>query len=71
MENERNFFSSADIVKGEINETKSEVFGTPSSHNGKHVATGAAAMVATASLIGCSIVNEKYEDKLRAEEAKK
>ena len=35
------------------------------------VATGAASLIGTASMIGCSLISENYEAKLRAEEEKK
>jgi len=63
MTNKWSILSS--IVKGEITDSR------PSSPHGRRMATGAAAIVGTATLIGCSLVNESYEARLKAEDEKK
>ena len=58
------------VVKGEVSDKKPSLF-NPTSKQSKEVATGAAAIIGTATLIGCSLVNENYEARLRAENEKK
>ena len=64
-------FFIAGIIKGDVTERHSKANLLSSSVRTKEVAKGAAAIIGTASLIGCSLVNENYEARLKAENEKK